>query len=640
MALVLSSGRKTTGNPGVNPCVGQPADTPAGGGITDNSNKAVTLRGRFLSSMWDLILGPVGAIRWGSTLDNTIGRVAGAMHETLGDRAHQAGRGPHAVANIIISSFGEGSDRVRNLAAVQKELKIRKEKRHTPEEQDDDEEEEEPMEISKRINPSELRKQCSEFMRYTLRKERADMQCQAFQRLVQLTTMFPGLRLMLLLSEHIRSPKLAKFEDKISMLWDRSDSSLLPAEEAEWNFWRSFAEMCLSKAPISLTIERCHITRVVHYQGTSSCVIDELLRAHGNCDAATDISSALCIRYLGQIVTLAEFWDRVKAADPARVDSPTMSPHTTVQKLCVMMRKTLQDLQPKGTRPLPFDYEGVDFLASKILEEVIHVLQTVSGIENNLVGRWYSACGIVVRLLRHEWCKEYLPHSYRLAHGEFLKARMPVEPGADVADSVPTGTQGPATVDVVDSVPTGTQGPATADVDDPVPTETRGSAAADVGPPKAPASAPDSPSQRPLRWISNIANMFITMLPARYLTRWLIESSSGEGPQSHPGVLEAVTSTERERCSKRTSLYARERLTWPSFFVQLGMGCWMQRKSLAPMHWWTSSGTVRSVAPNTRPPEGRFLKSRYHTLPQQRVRTAQTHIALSRWTRPTAFPAS
>jgi hypothetical protein len=65
-----------------------------------------------------------------------------------------------------------------------------------------------------------------------------------------------------------------------------------------------------------------------------------------------------------------------------------------------MMKKTLQDLQPKDTQPLPFDYEGVDSLASKILKEVVDVLQTVGSMEVNFVGRWESTCGIVVRRLR------------------------------------------------------------------------------------------------------------------------------------------------------------------------------------------------------------------------------------------------
>ncbi|KAJ6588972.1 hypothetical protein B0H19DRAFT_1102323 [Mycena capillaripes] len=67
-----------------------------------------------------------------------------------------------------------------------------------------------------------------------------------------------------------------------------------------------------------------------------------------------------------------------------------------------------------------------------------------------------------------------------------------------------------------------------------------------ASPSKAPASAPDSPSKRPLG-IANVANIFIKMRRASDQVKpWHIQSSSGEGPQSHPGVLEAVTGTERE----------------------------------------------------------------------------------------------
>ncbi|KAJ6549849.1 hypothetical protein B0H19DRAFT_1264749 [Mycena capillaripes] len=480
MALILMN----TVNRDVDPCVGQSAEADTADGsttnTTDNSNQPVAFRGRFFSSMWDIIRSPVGAIQWGSTMDNMLGRLGRAAHESWGDRAHQAGRGPHAVADNIISLFGEGRDRVGNLAAVQRELKLPKEKRHTTEEQDEKE-----VETTKRIDPSALQKQCSRFMKYTLSEETVDMQCVAFQRLVQLTTMFPGLRLMLLLSKHIQSSEPAKVEDKISRLWDRSQSSFLSDDEAEWRFWRSFAEMCLSKAPITLTIEECQIPQVVQYElGTSKCVVGKLLLAHGSCDAATEISSALSIRCLGQIIALVEFWDQVKVPDPGHVDSPPMAPHTTVQKLCVLLRHTLQDLEPQGTKPPPFDYEGVDFLASRFLDGVIEVLQVVSDVKNNLIGCWYRHCCLVVRLLRHEWCKEYLPDSYHLAHGEFLKARMPEEPATDVTESVPTEAEVPAAANVEDTdpVPTETQTPAAADVDvnDPVATETQGPAAANI----------------------------------------------------------------------------------------------------------------------------------------------------------------
>ncbi|KAF7367656.1 hypothetical protein MSAN_00829300 [Mycena sanguinolenta] len=405
LALVLlQQGPRNTLNPGVD-TRDPPSDT-ADGSTADNSNKAVTLPGRLLSSMWALIRRPAGAIQWGRTLENMLARGARAVHEALGDRAHKAGRGPHAVADKIIDSFGEGSIRVRNLATVQRQLKLQEE-RHTPGEQDDDDE--------PKIDLWELRKQCSKFMRYTLREERAGMQCQAFQRLVQLTTQFPGLRLMLLLSEHIQPHKSTNLQDRISKLWDRDRSHpiLPPDDESEWRFWRSFAEICLSESSISLVIERCPITQFAQCKGPPNCVIGELSICYSSCENATEISSALCIRYLGQIVTLVEFWAQVKAAD-----SPSDCAWTSAQNLCVGMKKTLQDLQPGDSRPLPFDYEGFDFLASRILDEVIGVLQRK---EANSAGHWYAPCKIVVRLLRDEWCKTYLPNSYLRAYNEVLK---------------------------------------------------------------------------------------------------------------------------------------------------------------------------------------------------------------------------
>ncbi|KAF7360294.1 hypothetical protein MVEN_00758800 [Mycena venus] len=66
-------------------------------------------------------------------------------------------------------------------------------------------------------------------------------------------------------------------------------------------------------------------------------------------------------------------------------------------------------------------------------------------------------------------------------------------------------------------------------------------------PSKAPARAPQSPSKHKPLGIANVANIFIRMRRASDQAKpWHIESSSGEEPQSHPGVLEAVTSPARE----------------------------------------------------------------------------------------------
>ncbi|KAJ7759528.1 ankyrin repeat-containing domain protein [Mycena metata] len=435
----------------VDPAVPQPAaadSNMADESTTNTTNNSNHFRDH-LSSMWQVMRS--SDIQWGNTMNHTLGHLGRAALKAWGDRAHQAGQGPRAVATNIMSLFGEEDDRVGNLAALQTKLKIPKDTI----EKDDEKE----VEVKKRIDLWALETQCSRFMKYTLNKQTVEMQCVAFQRLVELTTMFPGLRLMLLRSEHIRPSKPTRLEDNISALWDRSHTGWSPDDIAEWRFWRSFAEMCLSEAQISSRIERCHIPRVVQDHGKDGCLIGELSQVYRHCDTATEVMNALSIRYLGQIVALPKFWEHVKAADPARKDC-SAAPHTTVDKLCVMMRKTLGDLESKGTKPLPFDYEGVDLLASTLLKGGTDILETVGeDFAPNYVGKWHSHFRMVVKHLRREWCKEYLPDSYHLAHKKIFKAR--ISPGA-------TETQGRAAsnIDNENHVPAETEGTAAANVND------------------------------------------------------------------------------------------------------------------------------------------------------------------------------
>lgn len=76
----------------------------------------------------------------------------------------------------------------------------------------------------------------------------------------------------------------------------------------------------------------------------------------------------------------------------------------------------------------------------------------------------------------------------------------------------------------------------------------RSQSGSNIGSPsKPPVPVPESPSKRAPLSIANVANIFIKMRRASDQVKpWRIESSSGEDPQSHPGVEEAVTSTARE----------------------------------------------------------------------------------------------
>ncbi|KAJ7778263.1 hypothetical protein B0H16DRAFT_1502792 [Mycena metata] len=82
----------------------------------------------------------------------------------------------------------------------------------------------------------------------------------------------------------------------------------------------------------------------------------------------------------------------------------------------------------------------------------------------------------------------------------------------------------------------------------------RSQSAGELGSPskgKAPASAPESPSNRTPLGIANVANIFIKMRRASDQVKQHVEESSGEHPQSHPGVLEAVRDPERAPLRQR-----------------------------------------------------------------------------------------
>jgi hypothetical protein len=108
------------------------------------------------------------------------------------------------------------------------------------------------------------------------------MRRQAFQRIIQLTALFPGLRLLFLRSDYIQSCAQTEtsFEDRISELWDPCDGS----PDDEWNFWRSFAKLCLTDTPVSSLLEKSPIRHLKTEPSASISVIEELSRTHGSCE--------------------------------------------------------------------------------------------------------------------------------------------------------------------------------------------------------------------------------------------------------------------------------------------------------------------------------------------------------------------
>lgn len=168
---------------------------------------------------WAMIRNPVP----GRTLNEVYSVVGQALETHVNRAAHRLGLGPHVVAAKIISFFGTGEERQLRLIALWDEI------------------------------PEKLERYCFRLMKYALpwvrscvllyarltyisiySTESSRTQCQAFERIITLTTLFPGLRFIFLRSKCIQNvPVLV---DNISALWNRSDNPTDP----HWSFWRTF----------------------------------------------------------------------------------------------------------------------------------------------------------------------------------------------------------------------------------------------------------------------------------------------------------------------------------------------------------------------------------------------------------------
>jgi hypothetical protein len=106
-----------------------------------------------------------------------------------------------------------------------------------------------------------------------LRTESADTQCRAFKDIVEIVTLFPGLRALLLHAKYIEAATSA---EDISSLW-RRDSG--PPDD-EWTFWQMLAATCLANTTISTNMEASTITQLSSCDAGGLSVIELLLVEH------------------------------------------------------------------------------------------------------------------------------------------------------------------------------------------------------------------------------------------------------------------------------------------------------------------------------------------------------------------------
>ncbi|KAF8197207.1 ras family-domain-containing protein [Mycena galopus ATCC 62051] len=254
-------------------------------------------------------------------------------------------------------------------------------------------------------------------MEYTLPTESSKTQCQAFERIVTLTTLFPGLRFIFLRSKCMQDvPVLV---DKLSALWNHSDNPRDPY----WSFWRTFTATCLSETIIAVMIEETPISQLTACPKDSAnlSLIERLLAAHScETDTASAISNALGIRYLAGILELPGFWMNMGSV------------HTDVaRKLCAEMVRVLKDISidilPSEEFPrseAPFDYDGVDVLADAILVGISSWLRQMNPTEWPLQP-WYLHLREVVHLLRGPISAALLPKSFSRASSNSFEKDIP-----------------------------------------------------------------------------------------------------------------------------------------------------------------------------------------------------------------------
>ncbi|KAF8159027.1 hypothetical protein K438DRAFT_325664 [Mycena galopus ATCC 62051] len=275
---------------------------------------------------WALILNALLSPSPGRTLDRVYTSI-GKVVETQANRAaHTLGLGPHVIAGKIKSYFGNGEERVRQL------------------------------ELLRITAPPKLEKKCLKLMKYTFPSEAANTQCQAFKEIVDLATMFPGLRVLFL---HTKSRANSTSLDAISALWASSTG----APDKEWTFWQTLAATCLTDASISAVLEESSVTDLGKCHDDGLSVIEQLLIEH-DC-GSSEYSTALCVRYLAGVLDLPGFWLNM------------WSVHAHVaNKLCDQLIRVLRDIGADipALGPIesekPFDYDGLDILAITLLRGI------------------------------------------------------------------------------------------------------------------------------------------------------------------------------------------------------------------------------------------------------------------------------
>jgi hypothetical protein len=100
------------------------------------------------------------------------------------------------------------------------------------------------------------------------------MQFHAFKEIVDIVTLFPGLRLIFLGTKYLG--RVTSIDD-ISALWERPTGAL----DDEWTYWQNLAATCLADSTTSVMIEGSSVADLSNCQQERLSIVEKLLVLHG-----------------------------------------------------------------------------------------------------------------------------------------------------------------------------------------------------------------------------------------------------------------------------------------------------------------------------------------------------------------------
>ncbi|KAJ7062574.1 hypothetical protein C8F01DRAFT_101388 [Mycena amicta] len=335
----------------------------------------------------------------GKTLGRLYSLISVKVGSLVNGVARRRGLGPGAAAEVILDFFSHA--------------------RWT-------EESVQELHLQKQI-PTQVLAACSRLIKFAFRSQTPKTQYATFQKLVVLSTQFPGLKAIFEESDHISSaiqpPTTRHSQNHLFRLWDRPDDS---ACDSQWHFFCELAAACITDQAIFALIEgrppAAVSSAVAHVSGLS--FIEHLLHASAY-DPKAPFFSHLSIRYLASIRNLKHFWHYLHEELPLK-DSPERSQLYSgiVDKLLRRGELLLQDLgvdqsgeeKTVTMKPLSLDEKGVDAYCEALLMGLqTSFLQPLPVHASILTELWYHNLGSVIRLLRQQESEILLPKSRGIA---------------------------------------------------------------------------------------------------------------------------------------------------------------------------------------------------------------------------------